>query len=106
MHPWLLGVSSWLTEGRTSIFSPKGTPAHFIFVISIFVLAITLVIFIVVASHLTYVLIRYHYSATSSDQEPVQIYRNDQLALCWTVVPALLVLCLLLTTARVIYISA
>ncbi len=103
MRPWLLSASSWLTEGRTSIFSPKGTPAHFIFGLSMFVLAITLVIFLVVASLLTYVLIRYRHRVTDSDQEPTQIYGSNQIELSWTVVPALIVLVLFLTTARVIF---
>ena len=68
-----------------------------------FVLAITLVIFLVVAGLLTYVLIRYRHRVTDSDHEPAQIYGSNQIELSWTVVPALIVLVLFLTTARVIF---
>lgn len=101
MHPWLL-VASWLTEGRTSIFSPKGTPAHFIFGLSIFVLAIALAIFLVVAGLLAYVLIRFRQRAADSADEPPQIYGSNQIELSWTVIPILIVVVLFLTTARVI----
>ena len=56
---WLLLVPSWLSEEPTSIFSPKGTPAHFIFGLSMFVLAITAAIFLAAGGILAYVLIRY-----------------------------------------------
>ena len=46
LHQWLFLVPSWFTDGPTSIFSPKGTPAHFIFGLSMFVLAITAAIFL------------------------------------------------------------
>jgi cytochrome c oxidase subunit 2 len=100
---WLLSVPFWLTEGRTTIFSPKGTPAHFIFQLSIFVLAITAAIFLAAGGVLAYVLIRYRRRATDSDYEPAQIYGSTQIELSWTVIPILVVVILFLTTARVIF---
>src|SRR5580658_3075842 len=102
-HFWLLGVPSWLGEGRTSIFSPRGTPAHFIFGLSMFVLAITAAIFLATGSLLVYVLIRYRQRSTDSDREPAQIYGSNQIELAWTVIPILIVVVLFLTTARVIF---
>src|ERR1700677_3768319 len=102
-HFWLLGVPSWLGEGRTSIFSPKGTPAHFIFGLSMLVLAITASIFLTAGGVLAYVLIRYRQRATDSEYEPAQIYGSNQIELSWTVVPILIVVVLFLTTARVIF---
>lgn len=103
MHPWLLSVPSWLTEGRTSIFSPKGTPAHLIFGLSMFVLAVTACIFLVVGGLLAYALIRYRHRATDPDREPAQIYGSNQIELSWTVVPALIIVVLFLATARIIF---
>jgi cytochrome c oxidase subunit 2 len=100
---WLLLVPSWFRGAPTSIFSPKGTPAHFIFGLSMFVLAITAAIFLVAGGVLAYVLIRYRQRATDPDREPAQIYGSNQIELSWTVIPVLIVVVLFLTTARVIF---
>jgi cytochrome c oxidase subunit 2 len=100
---WLVLIPSWLTEGRTSIFSPKGTPAHLIFGLSIFVLAIAVAIFLTAGGVLAYVLIRYRRRATDSTDEPPQIYGSNQIELSWTVIPIIIVVVLFLTTARVIF---
>ncbi len=96
---WLLFAQSWLGDG-TSIFSPKGTPAHFVFGLSMFVLSITLAIFLAVGGILLFVLIRYRHRPT--DREPPQIYGSSQIELSWTVIPVLIIVVLFLTTTRVI----
>jgi cytochrome c oxidase subunit 2 len=90
--------------GKTSIFRPAGTSAHSIFGLSMLVLTITLCIFLVVASLLLYVLLRYRHRASSpeAEQEPAQIYGSTQIELSWTVIPVLIVVILFLATARVI----
>jgi cytochrome c oxidase subunit 2 len=101
---WPLLILSWITEGRTSIFSPKATPAHLVFELSMFVLAITAAIFLTAAGVLAYVLIRYRQRATdSADNEPPQIYGSNQIEISWTVIPIIIVVVLFLTTARVIF---
>jgi cytochrome c oxidase subunit 2 len=100
---WLLTFSSWLRDGKTSIFSPKGTPAHLSFGLSMFVLAITAGIFLAAGSLLAYVLVRYRQRTTDSDHEPAQIYGSSQIELAWMVVPLIIVIVLFLTTARVIF---
>jgi cytochrome c oxidase subunit 2 len=102
-HLWLLGLPSWITDGHTSIFSPKATPAHFIFGLSMFVLGITAAIFLTAGGVLLYVLIRYRQRVTDPEHEPVQIYGSNQIELSWTVIPVLIVVVLFLTTARVIF---
>ena len=72
----LRGLSSWLTEGRTSIFAPKGTPAHFIFGLSMFVLAITLVIFLTAGGVLAFVLIRYRQRVADLDRPPPDLRKQ------------------------------
>ena len=101
-----LGGPSWLTDGQTSVFAPKGTPAHLIFGLSIFVLAITAAIFLVAGGLLAYVLVRYRQRATDAHREPPQIYGSSQIELSWTVIPALIVVMLFLTTARIIFNTA
>ena len=94
-----------MVHGRTSIFSPDGTPAHSIFGLSMLVLGITLSIFLVVGGLLVYALIRYRHrpNDVNAAQEPAQIYGSNQIELSWTVVPILIVVMLFLATARVIY---
>ena len=101
-HQWLLLVPSWLTEGRTSIFAPKATPAQLVFGLSMFVLAIAAAIFLATGGILAYVLIRYRRRATDSEHEPPQIYGSNQIEVAWTVIPILIVFVLIGVSARVI----
>jgi cytochrome c oxidase subunit 2 len=87
-----------------SIFAPASTPASDIFSLSLFVLAITGGIFVVVAGLLTYVIIRFRDKGDKDDnREPAQIYGSMQIELAWTVIPVLIVVVLFLTTARMIF---
>ena len=97
-------VGSALTGGSTSIFAPKGTPAHSIFGLSMLVLSITMVIFLVVGGLLLYALLRFRHRRNDANaaQEPPQIYGSNQIELSWTVIPILIVVMLFLATARVI----
>jgi cytochrome c oxidase subunit II len=89
-------------QSPTNIFAPAATPAHSIFDLSMLVLAVTLVIFLVVAGLLLYALIRYRHRPQDSDREPAQIYGSNQIELSWTVIPILIVVVLFLATTRVI----
>lgn len=87
-----------------SIFAPASTPASDIFSLSLFVLAITGGIFLVVAGILTYVIFRFRDKGESGDKhEPAQVYGSIQIELAWTVIPILIVVVLFLTTARMIF---
>jgi cytochrome c oxidase subunit 2 len=90
-------------QGPVNIFSPSGTPAHLIFGLSMFVLAITAAIFLAAGGALVYVLVRYRKRAADPDREPAQIYGSNQIELSWTVIPMLIVVILFLTTARVLF---
>jgi cytochrome c oxidase subunit 2 len=93
------------SDSPTNIFAPAGTPAHFIFGLSMLVLGITGAIFVIVAGMLLYVLVRYRSRTTDGEnqQEPSQIYGSNQIEISWTVIPILIVVMLFLATARVIY---
>ncbi len=85
-----------------NIFAPASAPAHDIFRLSMFVLAITSVIFLVVSGLLLYVILRYRQRSDDNHHEPAQVYGSNQIELSWTVIPVLIVMVLFLTTVRVI----
>jgi cytochrome c oxidase subunit II len=90
--------SSW----PTSIFSPVSTPAQSIYGLSLFVLAITAAVFVVVFGLLAYAVIKFRDRAHDDKREPPQVYGSSQVETAWTVIPVLIVLVLFLATARVI----
>ncbi|HTA43736.1 MAG TPA: cytochrome c oxidase subunit II [Bryobacteraceae bacterium] len=87
----------------TNIFAPASTPAKTIFGLSMFVLAVTAAIFIVVAGLLVYSAVKFRGRNTDADREPAQVYGSTQIELAWTVIPVLIVFVLFLATARVIH---
>jgi cytochrome c oxidase subunit 2 len=87
----------------TSIFAPESTPARTIFDLSLFVLAITGLIFVVVGTLLVYAVVKFRASAANADREPAQVYGSNQIELAWTIIPVLIVVVLFLATARVIH---
>jgi cytochrome c oxidase subunit 2 len=105
---WSLGTAiatapMALALGPTSIFVPASTPAKSIFDLSLFVLAITGTIFVVVAGLLAFIIFRFRERRNDDNTEPPQIYGSVQVELAWTVIPILIVITLFLTTARIIY---
>ena len=86
----------------TTIFSPESTPARAIFGLSIFVLAITGLIFAAVTTLLVYALVRFR-ARPGDDSEPPQVFGSTQIELAWTIIPLLIIVVLFLGTARVIF---
>lgn len=102
----MLACRSGLAEGpqaTPSIFAPASTPAASILELSLFTLAITGGIFVVVAGLLAYVIFRYRLKKNDDESEPAQIYGSNQVELAWTIIPILIVVVLFLTTARMIF---
>jgi cytochrome c oxidase subunit 2 len=87
----------------TNIFAPASTPARSIVDLSFFVLAITGIIFVVVAALLVYAVVKFRARAGDAGSEPPQVYGSTQIELAWTVVPILVVVILVAATARVIH---
>jgi cytochrome c oxidase subunit 2 len=83
--------------------APASTPAHQIFDLSIFVVAITGGIFLLVGGLLATILFRFRAQKKDPAGEPAQIYGSTQIELAWTVIPILIVVVLFLTTARIIF---
>lgn len=91
-------------QGRIpTTLAPASTPAHQIFDLSIFVLAVTGGIFLVVGGLLAIALFRFRARRSDPRGEPAQIYGSTQIELAWTVIPLLIVVVLFLTTARIIF---
>ena len=90
-------------QSQTSIFSPQSAPARSIAALSHFTLAITGLIFAVVAGLLVYVIIRFRRRDDDDGGEPPQIFGSTQIELSWTIIPVLIVTVLFLTTARVVF---
>ena len=86
----------------TNIFAPVSTPAKSIFGLSIFVLAVTAAIFVVVFALLVYTVVKFRKKATDDGREPPQVYGSNQVEIAWTVIPVLIVVALFMATARVI----
>ena len=86
----------------TNIFAPASTPAKAIFGLSLFVLAVTGVIFLVVFSLLLYSVVKFRKRKSDDGREPPQVYGSNQVELAWTIIPILIVVALFMATARVI----
>ena len=100
----LLTSQMLIAQGTTpSTLAPVSTPAHQIFDLSVFVVAITGGIFLVVGGLLAVALYRFRARKTDPLGEPAQIYGSTQIELAWTVIPVLIVVVLFLTTARIIF---
>ena len=87
----------------SSIFNPVSTPAHEINTVAFFVVAITAVIFLIVAGLLTYSIVRFRVRPNDDGREPPQVYGSNPIEFAWTTVPVIIVLVLILITARTIY---
>jgi cytochrome c oxidase subunit 2 len=87
----------------TDIFAPVSAPAQSIFDLSLFVLAVSAAIFVIVASLLAYAMVKFRKRDDDDSREPPQVYGSTQVELAWTITPVIIVLVLFLATARVIF---
>src|SRR2546427_11973590 len=74
----------------TNIFAPASTPAHSIFGLSLFVLAVTGAIFAIVFSLLVYAVAKFRRGNDDGREHP-QVYGSNQDELAWTVITILYV---------------
>src|SRR5258705_6411201 len=86
-----------------SIFDSHSKPADSIRHLSHFVLGVTGLIFLVVFSLLSYVVVKFRSRAADTEREPAQVYGSTQIEFAWTIIPILIVVLLFLATARVIH---
>jgi cytochrome c oxidase subunit 2 len=88
---------------NTSIFSPASSPSRSIYDLSLFVLAITGGIFLVVGGLIVYAAVKFRQRPDDDGSEPPQIFGSNQIELSWTIIPVLIVVVLFLATARMIF---
>ena len=86
----------------TNMFAPASTPAQSIFGLSIFVLAVTGAIFIVVFTLLADSVVEFRKPKNDDGREPPRSHGRNQVEVAWTVIPILIVVALFMATARVI----
>ena len=84
----------------TSIFNPLSTPANSVYRAALLALAVCAAIFVTVVILLIYAIVRYRRRPGDDASEPPQIYGSNQIELAWTVLPILIVVVLILVTAR------
>jgi cytochrome c oxidase subunit II len=104
---WICGTAAAFADtaqplSPTNIFAPASTPAKSIFGLSLFVLAVTGAIFLVVFSLLLYSVVKFRKRKNDDGSEPPQVYGSNQVELAWTIIPILIVVALFMATARVI----
>ena len=86
----------------SSVFAPVSTPAAKGNALAILALILSGVVFAVVGGLIAYSAYRYRARPADADREPPQVYGSAQVEAAWTVIPLVLVVILLLATARVI----
>ena len=104
LSAWLQAQVPGIAEHRiTNIFRPLATPAESERTAAYLVLAITALIFVVVAGLIAYSIVRFRRRPGESElQEPPQVYGSTQIEAAWTVIPILIVFVLIGVSARVI----
>ncbi len=99
---WVSTCVGAAANPSTSTFSSLSTPAREVYGLSLFVLAITGMIFFSVSCLLVYALV--HFRARPDDEaEPPQVFGSVNIELAWTIIPILTLVVLFLGTARVLF---
>src|SRR5258707_9576050 len=96
---WICGTAAAFADtpqplSQTNIVARASTPAKSIFGLSLFVLAVTGVIFLVVFSLLLYSVAKIRKRKNDDGSEPPQVYGSNQVELAWTIIPILIVIAL------------
>src|SRR5215472_1192251 len=99
---WAAGAVA-SSASPTNIFAPQSTPAKSIVHLSLFVLAITGIIFVVVFTLLLYSISKFRARSANANTEPAQVYGSTQIELAWTIIPVLIVVVLFIATARLVH---
>ncbi|HYT90938.1 MAG TPA: cytochrome c oxidase subunit II [Gemmataceae bacterium] len=102
MNPLVLLATSTGPTQNLSIFDPASPPAESIRHLSVLVFAITGFIFLVVEGILLYAVVRFRRRGAAGT-EPPQVYGSKPIEIAWTAAPALIVVVLILVTARTLW---
>jgi cytochrome c oxidase subunit 2 len=99
----VLSITLQAADTISSIFAPVSTPAAKEADLAKLVLWLSAAVFVVVAGLIAYSVIRFRAPAGKQGAEPPQVYGSAQVEAAWTAVPLILVIVLMLATARVIH---
>ena len=99
----MLSIALQAIDTVSSIFAPVSTPAVKEADLAKMVLVLSAVVFVVVAGLLVYSLVRFRAGRGEQGTEPPQVYGSAQVEAAWTVIPIVIVIVLMLATARVIH---
>ena len=99
----MLTITRQAVDTVSSIFAPVSTPAMKEASLARMVLALSLVVFVVVAGLIAYSVMRFRAPAGEQGSEPPQVYGSAQVEAAWTAVPLIIIIVLMLATGRVIY---
>jgi cytochrome c oxidase subunit 2 len=91
------------TDTVSSIFAPVSTPAMKEADLSKLVLVLSAIVFVLVGGLIAYNLVHFRVPAGDQRTEPPQVYGSAQVEAAWTVIPLLIIVVLMLATARVIH---
>jgi cytochrome c oxidase subunit II len=99
----VLSIPLQTADTISSIFAPVSTPAQREADLARMVLGLSAVVFIVVGGLIAYSVMRFRVPAGERGTEPPQVYGSAQVEAAWTAVPVIIILVLMLATARVIH---
>ena len=99
----MLSMTLQAADTVSSIFAPVSTPAAKEADLAKLVLVLSAVVFVVVAGLIAYSVVRFRVPVGEQGPEPPQVYGSAQVEAAWTVVPLIIIIVLMLATARVIH---
>jgi cytochrome c oxidase subunit II len=99
----VLSIALQAADTVSSIFAPVSTPAVKEADLAKMVLVLSAVVFVVVAGLVVYSVVRFRAGRGEQGTEPPQVYGSAQVEAAWTVIPIIIVIVLVLATARVIH---
>ena len=99
----MLRITLQAADTVSSIFAPVSTPAAREADLARLVLWLSAAVFVVVAGLIVYSVVRFRAPAGKQGSEPPQVYGSAQVEAAWTAVPLIIVIVLMLATARVIH---
>ncbi len=99
----MLSIAQQAADTVSSIFAPVSTPAVKEADLAKMVLVLSAVVFVVVAGLVVYSVVRFRAGRGEQNAEPPQVYGSAQVEAAWTVIPIIIVIVLVLATARVIH---
>jgi cytochrome c oxidase subunit 2 len=99
----VLSMTREVADTISSVFAPVSTPAMKEASVAKMVIAMSLVVFVVVAGLIAYSVVRFRARAGERGSEPSQVYGSAQVEAAWTALPLIIVLIIMLATGRVVH---